>query len=46
MDCDKLQLGFPKFTEMDRFSRQKINKATEILKETIEKFGLIDIFRT
>ena len=33
-------------TSMDRSSRQKINKATEILKETIEKLGLIDIFRT
>ena len=33
-------------TSMDRSSRQKINKATEILKETIEKLDLIDIFRT
>ncbi|MQL20477.1 endonuclease, partial [Escherichia coli] len=33
-------------TSMDRSSRQKTNKATEILKETIEKLGLIDIFRT
>ena len=32
-------------TSMDRSSRQKISKATEILKETIEKFDLIDIFR-
>ena len=31
---------------MDRSSREKINKATEILKETIEKLDLIDIFRT
>ena len=31
---------------MDRSSRQKTNKATEILKETIEKVDLIDIFRT
>ena len=31
---------------MDRSSRQKINKATEILKETIEKVDFIDIFRT
>ena len=31
---------------MDRSSRQKINKATEILKDTIEKLDLIDIFRT
>ena len=33
-------------TSMDRSSGQKINKATEILKETIEKLDLIDIFRT
>ena len=31
---------------MDRSSRQNTNKATEILKETIEKLDLIDIFRT
>jgi len=30
---------------MDRSSRQRINKATAILKETIEKLDLIDIFR-
>ena len=33
-------------TSMDRSSREKTNKATEILKETIEKLDLIDIFRT
>ena len=33
-------------TSMDRSSRQKISKATKILKETIEKLDLIDIFRT
>ena len=33
-------------TSMDRSSRQKTNKATEILKETIEKLDLINIFRT
>ena len=31
---------------MDKSPRQKINKATEILKDTIEKLDLIDIFRT
>ena len=31
---------------MDRSSRQKINKATEILKDTIENSDLIDISRT
>ena len=30
---------------MDRSSRQKINKATEILNDTTEKLDLIDIFR-
>ena len=33
-------------TSMDRSSRQKINKAAEILKDTIEKRDLIHIFRT
>ena len=31
---------------MDRSSRQKINRATEILKDTIEKLDLIEIFGT
>ena len=30
---------------MDRSSRQKINKATEILNDITEKVGFIDIFR-
>ena len=33
-------------TSMDRSSRQKINKATEILNDAIEKLDLINIFRT
>ena len=33
-------------TSMDPSSRQKINKETEILKDTIEKLDSIDIFRT
>ena len=33
-------------TSMDRYSRQKISKATEILNDTIEQLVLIDIFRT
>ena len=33
-------------TSMDRSSRQKINKATEILKNIIEKLNIIDNFRT
>ena len=31
---------------MDRYSRQKLNKATSILNDTIENLDLIDIFRT
>ena len=31
---------------MDRSPIQKINKATEILKDTIEKLDLINIFKT
>ena len=31
---------------MERSSRQKINKATETLNDTIEQIELIDIFRT
>ena len=34
------------FTSMDRSSRKKINKATEILSGTTEQLDLIDIFRT
>ena len=34
------------FTLMDRSSRQKISKATEILNDTIEKLDLIDILGT
>ena len=33
-------------TSMDRSSRQKISKAIEILKDTIEKLDLIDMFKT
>ena len=31
---------------MDRSSRQKINKATEILNDILEHLDLTDIFRT
>ena len=31
---------------MDRSSKQKINKATEIINDTIEQLDLIGIFRT
>ena len=31
---------------MDRSSKQKINKETQILNDTLDEMGLIDIFRT
>ena len=33
-------------TSMDRSSKQKISNATEVLYDTVEKLGFIDIFRT
>ena len=33
-------------TPMGRLSKQKINKETEVLNDTLDKMGLIDIFRT
>ena len=33
-------------TPMDRSSKQKINKETQILNDTLDKMDLIDIFRT
>ena len=30
---------------MERSSRQKINKATEVLNDTIEQLNLVDIYR-
>ena len=34
------------FTPMDRSSKWKINKETQVLNDTLEKMDLIDIFRT
>ena len=34
------------FTPMDRASKQKINKETQVLNETLDQMDLIDIFRT
>ena len=31
---------------MDRSSKQKISKGTQVLKDTVDKMDLIDIFRT
>ena len=36
----------PPFTPMDRSSKQKINKETQILNDTLDEMDLIDIFRT
>ena len=33
-------------TPMDRLSKQKINKETQVLNDTLGKMDLIDIFRT
>ena len=33
-------------TPMDRSSKQKINKKTQVLSDTLDEMGLIDIFRT
>ena len=33
------------FTPMDRSSKQKINKKTQVLNDTIDEMDLIDIFR-
>ena len=32
--------------EMDRSSKQKINKETQVLNNTLDEMALIDIFRT
>ena len=44
-DTLKVDVNTPR-TSMDRSSKQKINKAIEILDDTIEQLDLIDIFRT
>ena len=33
-------------TPMDRSSKQKINNETQVLNDTLDEMGLIDIFRT
>ena len=34
------------FTPMDRSTKQKINKETQILNDTIDQLDLIDVYRT
>ena len=36
----------PLLEPMDRSSRQKINKETQVLNDTLDEMDLIDIFRT
>ena len=47
IDSNKIigDFTFP-LTSMDRLSRQKINKATLALKNTLDQMNLIDIYRT
>ena len=33
-------------TQMDRLSKQKINKEAQVLNDTLDEMDLIDIFRT
>ena len=33
-------------TSMDRSSKQKINKETQVLNDTLDEMDLIDVFRT
>ena len=39
-------VGHLTLTPMDRPSKQKINKETRVLKDTLDEMDLIDIFRT
>ena len=34
------------FTPMDRSAKQKVNKETQVLNDTLDEMDLIDIFRT
>ena len=48
IDCNRITVGNfnTSLTPMDRSSRQKINKETQALNETLNKMDLIDIYRT
>ena len=48
IDSDKIRVGDfnTQLTPMDRSSKQKINKETQVLNDTLDEMDLIDIFRT
>ena len=48
IDSNTLIVGdfYTSLTPMDRSSRQKINKETQALNDTLNKMDLIDIYRT
>ena len=48
IDCNIIIVGDfnTQLTPMDRASKQKINKETQVLNDTLDEMGLIDIFRT
>ena len=46
IDGNTITVGNTSLTSIDRSSREEINKAREILNDTIEKLDLIDSFRT
>ena len=48
IDCNTIIIGDfnTPLTPMDRSSKQKINKETQVLHDTLDEMDLIDIFRT
>ena len=48
VDSDKIRVGDfnTPFTPMDRSSKQKINKETQVLNDTLDEMDLVDVFRT
>ena len=48
IDSDTITVGDRNtlLTPMDRSSKQKINKETQVLNDTLDELDLIDIFRT
>ena len=48
IDSDKIRVGDfnTQLTPMDRSSKQKINKETQVLNDTLDEMDIIDISRT